>query len=84
MNFRLWNRLVAFALASALCGLAAGVRAATAQQTFGSADEAVKVLMAAVKAHDDKAMLAVLGAGSRKVIYSGDAVADHAGREKFV
>ena len=39
--------------------------------------------MAAVKAHDDKSMLAVLGSGARKVIYSGDAVADHAGRERF-
>lgn len=83
MKFQLWNRLVAFMLASALCGLATSVHAAATQQTFGSAGEAVKALMAAVKAHDDKSMLAVLGSGARKVIYSGDAVADHAGRERF-
>jgi hypothetical protein len=83
MNFRFWNRLVAFALAGALCALAMGAHAAAKQQAFGSADEAVKALMAAVKAHDDKSMLAVLGSGAKKVIDSGDAVADRAGRERF-
>jgi hypothetical protein len=39
--------------------------------------------MAAVKAHDDKAMLAVLGAGAKNVVNSGDKVADRNGREKF-
>jgi hypothetical protein len=83
MKFRFWNRLVAFALASALGALAAGVHAAATQRTFGSADEAVKALVAAVKAHDEKAMLAVLGAAARNVIDSGDKVADRTGREKF-
>lgn len=79
-----WIRLVALAAAVAFSATAAGATAATAtQQTFGSPDEAVKALMVAVKAHDPKAMFAVLGAGSRKVIDSGDKVADHNGREKF-
>lgn len=84
MRIRLWTRLFGLVAACALSAAAAGAPAAAAkQQTFGSADEAVKALMAAVKAHDDKAMLAVLGAGARNVIYSGDTVADHAGRERF-
>jgi hypothetical protein len=70
--------------ACALSAAAAGAPAAAAkQQTFVSPDEAVKAFVAAVKAHDDKSMLAVLGAGAKKVIYSGDAVADRAGRERF-
>ena len=84
MRIRLWTGLFGLVAACALGAAAAGAPAAAPkQQTFGSPDEAVKALMAAVKAHDDKSMLAVLGSGARKVIYSGDAVADHAGRERF-
>ncbi len=78
------DRVVRLVAACALSAAAAGAPAAASkQQTFGSPDEAVKALMAAVKAHDDKSMLAVLGSGAKKAIYSGDAVADRAGRERF-
>ena len=40
--------------------------------------------MAAAKADDSKAMLAILGAGAKPIISSGDAVADRNGRERFV
>jgi hypothetical protein len=57
--------------------------AALAQKTFGSPDEGMKELAAAVKAHDSKAVLAVLGNGAKAVVYSGDRVADRASGDRF-
>jgi hypothetical protein len=54
------------------------------QKTFSSPDEAAKALVAAVRANDEKEMLAILGPGSRELISSGDEVADRAGRERFL
>jgi len=54
------------------------------QRTYASPEEAAKDLMAAAKAGDAKAMLAILGAGAKPIISSGDAVADKAGLERFV
>jgi len=53
------------------------------QKTFASPGEAVKAMIAAVKAHDVKAMRAVLGPGSRRVVSSGDEAADREDREAF-
>jgi len=84
MMNRLWIKLLALAAAAAFSAASAGATpAAPKQQAFGSPEEAAKALMAAVKAHDEKAMLAVLGAGSKSVVNSGDKVADRAAREKF-
>lgn len=58
--------------------------AAPKQRTYASPEEAVKELMAAAKAGDSKAMLAILGAGAKPIVSSGDAVADRNGRERFV
>jgi Protein of unknown function (DUF2950) len=58
--------------------------AALRQQAYASPQDAVKELMAAAKANDLKAMLAVLGAGAKPIISSGDAVADKRDRERFV
>jgi hypothetical protein len=58
--------------------------AGTQQESFSSPEEAVKGLVAAVRADDTKAMLAVLGSGSGDLISSGDTVADGNGREKFL
>jgi hypothetical protein len=58
--------------------------AAPKQRTYTSPEEAVQGLMAAAKAGDSKAMLAILGAGGKPIITSGDAVADRNGRERFV
>ena len=67
----------------ALCVASAAV-AAVPQRSFGSADEAVTALVQAVKAHDQKAVVSILGAGSDKWISSGDAVADRAEGDRFV
>lgn len=69
-----------FLLGTAPASQAAGMP----QKTFSSPEEAVKSLVAAVRANDIKEMLAILGPGSRELISSGDDVADRAGREKFL
>jgi hypothetical protein len=58
--------------------------AGTSQKRFSSPEEAVKSLVAAVRANDEKEMLAILGPGSKELISSGDEVADMAGRKKFL
>lgn len=58
--------------------------AGKAQKSFCSPEEAVKSLVAAVRANDIKEMLTVLGPGSRELVSSGDDVADRAGHEKFL
>ena len=69
-----------FALACAGSALAAEAK----QKTFATPEEAVKELIAAVKAGDAKAMQAILGPESKAIVQSGDAAADKAGRERFV
>jgi hypothetical protein len=59
---------------------AAGIQ----QKSYCSPEEAVKSLVTAVRAHDMKEMLAILGPGSRELIYSGDEAADRTGRDKFL
>ncbi|MEW6107835.1 MAG: DUF2950 domain-containing protein [Nitrospirota bacterium] len=54
------------------------------QKSFSSPAEAVNSLVAAVRANDEKEMLAILGPESRELISSGDEVADGTGREKFL
>ncbi|MDH5203533.1 MAG: DUF2950 domain-containing protein [Nitrospirota bacterium] len=54
------------------------------QKSFASPEEAVRALVVAVRADDIKGMLAILGPGGKKVISSGDEVADKTGREKFL
>lgn len=58
--------------------------AAAKQQVFATPDEAVKALVAAARGTDAKALLAVLGAGAKSLIDSGDAVADKERRARFV
>jgi len=62
---------------------AAGAQAET-QRRFTTAEEAVKSLVTAIRAHDRKEMKAILGPGSRELIFSGDDMADRVGREKFL
>jgi hypothetical protein len=70
--------VIALLLAGVFPGAAAG-----RQETFKSADAAVDALVAAVKAGDENAIVAVLGPTGRKLATSGDAVADAAARERF-
>jgi hypothetical protein len=68
-----------------LIGTSSGLYAAqSAQGSFPSPDEAVKALVAAVRAHDIKEVFAVLGPESSQLISSGDEAADRTGREKFI
>ena len=53
-------------------------------RSFSSPEKAVKSLATAVEANDVEEMLAILGPGSRELIFSGDDVADRTGREKFL
>jgi len=54
------------------------------QKSFTSPEEAVNALVAAVKADDKKELLAIFGPEGKELIFSGDEVADKAGREKFL
>lgn len=54
------------------------------QRTYSSPSEAVAGLIAAVRDNNDTELLAILGAGSEELIFSGDAVADKNDRERFV
>ena len=79
-----WQRgLLSTLLSMAALGAVAFAPLALAQKTFGSPEEGMKELATAVKAHDGKALLAVLGKAAKSVIYSGDAVADRASSERF-
>lgn len=53
-------------------------------RSFFSPEKAVTSLVTAVRANDMEEMLAILGPGSRELIFSGDDVADRTGREKFL
>jgi hypothetical protein len=66
--------LLAFAMTSA----------ASAQQSFKTAEEAVEALATAAKAHDRKGVLAVLGADAADIVSSGDDVADRADRDRVI
>jgi hypothetical protein len=56
---------------------------AVKQKLYGAPEEAVKDLVAAAKADDMKALLAILGPGAKRILSSGDAVADREDRERF-
>ena len=63
---------------------AQAVAAKPAQKTFATPEEAVKAAVEAVAAHDRKALKAILGPDSERLLSSGDAVADRKVGEQFV
>jgi len=71
-----------FTLAAALPATAAPVK--NTQKSFTSPEDALKVLVKAVRSNDAKSMLAILGPGAKEIISSGDPVADKTARERFV
>jgi hypothetical protein len=75
---------MSLALAAALFLAPAWAAVVEAQKSFASPGEAVAALIAALKANDTNAMLAVLGPRAKGLVSSGDAVADRAGREMLV
>jgi len=54
------------------------------QETFASPEEAVAALIKAVQANDTKALRAILGPNSEKLLASGDPVADANARKRFL
>jgi hypothetical protein len=57
---------------------------ANAQQSFKTPEEAVEALASAAKAHDRKAVLALLGPDAADIVASGDDVADTADRDRVL
>jgi hypothetical protein len=72
------------ALVSMLASASIALAAESKQKIYATPEEAVKELIASMKSGDVKALMAVLGQGSKDIVESGDAVADKAGRERFV
>ena len=56
--------------------------AASKQKSFASPEDAVKAFVAALKADDNKEILAIFGKGAKDLMVSGDPVSDGARRKK--
>jgi Protein of unknown function (DUF2950) len=67
-------------LSAPLQGYAAQAR----EKVFASPEEAVKAFVDAVKAENMGELSAILGPAGKEVLSSGDAIADRAGRERFL
>jgi len=81
----LWRNLVAvLALIGMIAPVGTAFAAEAKQKSFATPEEAAKELMAATKAHDTKALLAILGAEAKPLLSSGDKVMDQEGRARFV
>ena len=59
------------------------VSLAAGPRDFPSPDAAAAALAAAAHADDARALVGILGSGGRKLVYSGDRVADQHGRAQF-
>ncbi|MGH7787131.1 MAG: DUF2950 domain-containing protein [Candidatus Binatia bacterium] len=79
------DRFSAATLGLALLALASASAAAGKEPlSFAAPDEAVTILVAAVKAGDTIAMMAILGSDAGPLVDSGDPVADRTAWDKFV
>jgi hypothetical protein len=58
--------------------------AAPSQKTFASAEDAVVAIVDAVKANDSAQIIEILGPDGKKIMSSGDEVADQQARELFL
>ena len=83
---RVGTRLVAAVLVAVSLGAGWGSVAsgAAAQRRFASLDEATGAFIAALRAGDQKALVAILGDEAKRLVTSGDAVADRRIGERFV
>jgi Protein of unknown function (DUF2950) len=75
--------LIGFVVICLIAGNDAALAAAK-QASFKSPEEAADALVAALKANDERRLVALFGPDSGKLIGSGDATADQAERAKFV
>ncbi|MET1082680.1 MAG: DUF2950 domain-containing protein [Burkholderiales bacterium] len=80
---RRFAALIWFVAMCWMAGTGAAV-AAPKQASFRSPEAAVDALVAALKANDERGLVALFGPESGKLVSSGDATADQADRAKFV
>lgn len=62
----------------------AAVSAESRQETFASPEAAVEALITTARAGQTDDIVKIFGPDGRKLVYSGDRVADKAGRDRFV
>jgi hypothetical protein len=80
-----WQKLRRTIGALALCVMAPLATAGTAvQESFESPEAGVNALVEAVKSNDQRMLRTILGPHSRKLVSSGDEVADAHNRETFI
>nr|MBL8412356.1 DUF2950 domain-containing protein [Dechloromonas sp.] len=84
MKFNKTLQSLALALALAGAPLAHAGKGLAPQQVFAAPEEAARALADALRNHDHPAILAVVGAGAGRWLFSGDPVADRAEGEKFL
>jgi hypothetical protein len=72
------------AIAIVLVLMLSGSVQAVEQKQFESVNAAVDALIAALRTDDPKALLEVLGEEGRRLVFSGDRVADRTAAQKFV
>jgi hypothetical protein len=61
-----------------------GYAAQAREKVYASPEEVVKALVDAVRANNMKELSAIFGPAGKEVLSSGDAIADRAGRERFL
>jgi hypothetical protein len=71
-------------VAAMFCGGTAGYAAAAQQKLFATAEAAVEAFVSALKANDEKELLAIFGSAGKELISSGDPVDDRHRRELFI
>lgn len=82
--FVIFRFIAAVVVAMGLTFAGITAEAAAKQKGFASAEEAVKAFIAAIKADDNKEVLAIFGSEAKEVISSGDPVWDKQRRAKFI
>jgi hypothetical protein len=84
VSVKSWLRVVGLSVAVAATASAPVDAASGRQATFASPEQAVEALVAASRSARTTELLRILGPEGRKLIESGDPVADRRGRERFV
>src|ERR1700691_2406115 len=83
-RLRIWLGVLLGAVACSMAVAATAPVTSARQSTFQSPEQAVDALVDANRNRELKTLLNILGPGTKSVLYSGDQVADDAGRAKFV
>lgn len=81
------RRVVALGVAAILAwgsASTAAVAAGTEQKTFASPEQAVAALVSATRSGMTAELLKILGPEGKKLVHSGDPIADKEAREKFI